>query len=229
VSAVRVSGLRRAFASRVVVDGLDLDIRPGEFVALLGRSGSGKTTILRILAGLDMDFGGRVEVTSRVAVAFQEHRLLPWKTVWRNVALGLAGADARDRALRALDEVGLGALADAWPATLSGGEALRAALARALVRQPELLLLDEPFASLDALTRLRAQQLVGRLWEEHRPAVFLITHDVEEALLLADRALVLADGRTRLELPVPLPRPRRTDSPAFLGLRRRLLDALSVL
>lgn len=227
-AAVRISGLTRAFGGPPVLDQLDLQIAPGEFVALLGRSGSGKTTLLRALAGLDPVEQGRVEVPARRAVVFQEPRLLPWKRVWRNVALGLRGENARARALAALDEVGLAHRVDAWPLTLSGGEAQRTGLARALVRNPHLLLLDEPFASLDALTRLRMQALVSALWRRHGPAVLLVTHDVDEALLLADRALVLDGGRLRTEIVVDLKRPRRHADPGFIDMRGRLLLALGV-
>jgi sulfonate transport system ATP-binding protein len=226
--AVRISGLTRSFGGPRVLDALDLQIAAGEFVALLGRSGSGKTTLLRTLAGLDSVERGRLDVPSRRAVVFQEPRLLPWKRVWRNVALGLRGDDARGRALAALREVELDHRVDAWPLTLSGGEAQRTGLARALVRDPELLLLDEPFAALDALTRLRMQALVSALWMRHRPAVLLVTHDVDEALLLADRAVVLEGGRIGTEVAVRLPRPRRHAHPGFAELRGRLLQALGV-
>ena len=159
---------------------------------------------------------------------FQEPRLLPWKPVWRNVALGLAGRDVRGRAEAALAEVGLAHRLDAWPGTLSGGEVQRAALARALVREPHLLLLDEPFAAVDALTRLRMHRLVLELWERHRPATLLVTHDVDEAVLLADRVLVLDRGRIALDVPNPEPRPRRAAGEGFAALRARLLAALGV-
>ena len=228
--AVRLRGVSRRFGDRRVLRGLDLDIAPGELVGLLGASGSGKTTLLRVVAGLDRDATGDISVPDRRAVVYQEHRLLPWKRVAANVALGLAGErdDRRRRARAALDEVGLADRADAWPVTLSGGEAQRAALARALVRDPQLLLLDEPFASIDALTRLRAQALVARLWAEHRPSVLLVTHDVEEALLLADRVVVLEHGRLAHEIVVPMPRPRDIDTPHFAELRRALLGHLGV-
>jgi sulfonate transport system ATP-binding protein len=232
-TGVRIRGVSRAFDGRAVLRDVDLDIRPGEFVALLGASGTGKSTLLRIIGGLDTGATGDIRVPPRHAVVFQEHRLLPWTRVWRNVTLGLPGGDLRGRqlrarALRALGEVGLTERADAWPVTLSGGESQRVALARALVRTPDLLLLDEPFGALDALTRLKAQALVGRLWAEHRPAVLLVTHDVEEALLLADRALLLADGRIAESVDVDLPRPRSIDDPRFVALRRRLLAGLGV-
>ena len=226
--AARVRGLNRAFGGRVVLDGVDLDIAPGEFVAMLGVSGTGKSTLLRALAGLDREVTGELSVPGPVAVAFQEPRLLPWRRVLANVALGLRVPDAGAVAERALEEVGLTERADAWPLTLSGGEAQRAALARALVREPSLLLLDEPFSALDALTRIAMHRLVLRLWESHRPAVLLVTHDVDEALILADRVLVLATGRIVFSGPVDLPRPRDRDNPGLTELRHRLLTELGV-
>ena len=227
-AAVLVRNARRAFDRRVVLDGAELSIAPGEFVALLGASGSGKSTLLRAVAGLDRGATGQFDVPDRRAIVFQEHRLMPWERVWRNVTLGLRGPGLRERAEQALTEVGLAARADAWPRTLSGGESQRVALARALVRTPDLLLLDEPFGALDALTRLKAQALVAKLWAEHRPAVLLVTHDVEEALLLADRALLLRDGRIAEEFVVDVPRPRLIDHPRLLTLRRALLHGLGV-
>jgi sulfonate transport system ATP-binding protein len=228
-TGVRVAGLTRRFGSNTVLDGLDLDLAPGEFVALLGRSGSGKTTLLRTLAGLDpVPPGALVSVPRPTAVVFQEPRLLPWKPVWRNVALGLTGGGERARAHAALGEVGLDRHLDAWPATLSGGEAQRVALARALVREPQLLLLDEPFAALDALTRIRMHGLVIDLWRAHAPATLLVTHDVDEAILLADRALVLSHGRIAADIAIDLPRPRSHGHPGFAALRARLLAELGV-
>ena len=226
VTAVR--GLSREFDGRRVLDNLDLDIEPGEFVALLGVSGTGKSKLLRALAGLDPDVDGELDVPGTVAVAFQEPRLLPWRRVLANVAVGLRVPDPVTVARRALAEVGLTERADAWPLTLSGGEAQRAALARALVREPDLLLLDEPFSALDALTRITMHDLVLRLWERHRPAVLLVTHDVDEALQLADRVLVLADGRIAFSGQVELSRPRDRNHPELLELRHRLLTELGV-
>jgi sulfonate transport system ATP-binding protein len=197
--AVVVTNLRRAYGDRVVIDKLNLRIERGEFVALLGESGCGKTTLLRALAGLDPIQGGRIVAPRRPAVVFQEHRLLPWDNLWRNVSLGLVVPDARGRAGAALAEVGLGDRLDDWPRNLSGGQAQRVALARALVQQPELLLLDEPFAALDALTRIRMHALVRELVSNHRPGVLLVTHDVDEAIALADRILVMRDGAIAFE------------------------------
>jgi sulfonate transport system ATP-binding protein len=224
--AVKLSGFVRRFGAVTVLDGLDLEIAQGEFVALLGRSGSGKTTLLRTLAGLDPADGQAVVTPSAKAVVFQEPRLLPWKPVWKNVTLGLGGADPRSRAEAALREVGLGHRLDVWPATLSGGEAQRTALARALVREPQLLLLDEPFAALDALTRLKMHDLVLSLWRTHRPAVLLVTHDVDEAIALSDRVLVLDQGRIAAEEIIDAVRPR--DTGGLQAIRRRLLAHLGV-
>jgi sulfonate transport system ATP-binding protein len=229
-AAVRVRGLSRRFGERAIIDALNIDIAPGEFVALIGASGCGKSTLLRILAGLDTEIAGEVIVPDRRAVAFQAPRLMPWKRVWRNVVLGLPNGGGRDRrrAEAALAEVGMSHRSDVWPKVLSGGEAQRAALARALVREPDLLLLDEPFGALDALTRLKAQALVAELWERHRCAVLLVTHDVEEAVLLADRVLLMDDGRITHELVVDLPRQRDVGQPGFATLRARLLGWLGV-
>lgn len=227
-TAVRVAGLTRSFDGRAVIDHLDLTLRAGEFTVLLGRSGCGKSTLLRVLAGLDREIDGEVLVPERRAVAFQAPRLMPWKRVWRNVLLGLPGRPDRERAERALAEVGLEHRTDAWPKTLSGGEAQRASLARALVREPDLLLLDEPFGALDALTRIKAQQLVAQLWQRRGCAVLLVTHDVDEAVLLADRVLVMDEGRISYDVQVPLDRPRDVGDPGFAALRTRLLAELGV-
>ncbi|MGX6601496.1 ABC transporter ATP-binding protein [Micromonosporaceae bacterium Da 78-11] len=222
--SVVIEDLTRSFGDRKVIDGLDLSIRPGEFVALLGHSGCGKSTLLRILAGIDLDISGDVTVPVRRSVAFQAPRLMPWKRVWRNVVLGLPGRPDRALAQRYLAEVGLTDKADVWPKTLSGGEAQRVALARALVREPDLLLLDEPFGALDALTRVKAQALVAELWQRHDCAVLLVTHDVEESLLLADRVLVMDGGGIAHEVSVDLPRPRDVGDPRFVELRAQLLS-----
>jgi len=226
--AVQIRGVHKSFA-RPVLDGVDLEIRSGEFVALLGASGSGKTTLLRILAGLEPADDGAVWVPPARTVVFQEPRLVPSQKVWRNVVVGQKGGrGARAAARAALDEVGLGEWEEAWPATLSGGQAQRVALARALVREPQLLLLDEPFAALDALTRIKMRQLIGDLCAVHRPAVLLVTHDVDEAIVLADRVVVLTDGRISLDHRVDLPRPRAIGSPGFAELHQRLLAELGV-
>jgi sulfonate transport system ATP-binding protein len=224
----QVRGMSRVFGERRVIDGLDIDIAPGEFIALIGRSGSGKSTLLRALAGLDREVTGEVIVNGTTAVAFQEPRLVPWKRVAANIRLGLRAPDPQAVSSAALAEVGLTDRANAWPLTLSGGEAQRASLARALVHEPRLLLLDEPFSALDALTTITMHQLVLRLWRLHRPAVLLVTHDVDEALSLADRVLVLSGGRIGYSCRIDAPRPRDRDNPDLITLRADLLAELGV-
>ncbi|WP_406435928.1 ABC transporter ATP-binding protein [Streptomyces sp. NBC_00631] len=221
--AVQLRGLTRSFGDRTVLDGIDLDLPAGQFTALLGHSGSGKSTLLRAVAGLDHGVTGSGQLTApeRVSVVFQDSRLLPWRRVLDNVVLGLDGRDAYDKGRAALDEVGLGGRERAWPSELSGGEAQRAALARSLVREPELLLADEPFGALDALTRIRMHHLLRELWKRHRPSVLLVTHDVDEAIALADRVLVLEKGRVGVDLTIDHEHPRS-------GYRSRLLAALGV-
>jgi len=227
---VAVRGLTRRYGERTIIDNVDLDIGRGEFVALLGRSGSGKSTFLRALAGLDhgVPGSGRLGTPDAVSVVFQDARLLPWKTVVDNVSLGLNGQTPRERALHALAEVELTARAKAWPMQLSGGEQQRAALARSLVREPELLLLDEPFGALDALTRLRMQALLLDLCARHRPAVLLVTHDVDEAIHLAQRVLVLDQGRFVVDLKVELPAEAGPRQRRFAEVRSELLSSLGV-
>jgi sulfonate transport system ATP-binding protein len=227
-TAVHVRGLSRSFDGRVVLDRIDLTIRSGEFVALLGKSGSGKSTLLRILGGFDSDVTGEVQAARRRANVFQEPRLLPWARVLPNVTLGLTTPDAVPRARDALREVNLTGHERAWPGTLSGGEAQRVALARALVRDPDLLLLDEPFGALDALTRINMHALLADLCQRHDPAVLFVTHDVDEAILLADRVLVLTEGRLSLDVEVTVERPRRRTHPTFAALRTRLLAELGI-
>ena len=227
-TVVRLRGLSRSFGDLTVLDGLDLDLRAGEFVALLGHSGSGKTTLLRALAGLDPGVIGDVRTGGTPAVVFQDPRLLPWRDVLTNVALGLRDPNPRARAKRALAEVGLEGRETAWPRQLSGGQRQRVALARALVREPDLMLLDEPFSALDALTRVSAQTLVQELWQRHGPAVLLVTHDVEESLLLADRVLIIDGGRIAYDERFDLERPRRRDHPDLVTRRRELLERLGV-
>ncbi|MHC3393097.1 ABC transporter ATP-binding protein [Streptomyces lavendulocolor] len=228
--AVRIRRLVRRFGDRTVLKDVDLDLAPGEFTALLGRSGSGKSTLLRAVAGLDHDVVGSGDITvpDRVSLSFQDSRLLPWLRVLDNVVLGLRGPRARERGRTALAEVGLAGRDRSWPHELSGGEQQRAALARALVRDPQLLLADEPFGALDALTRIRMHGLLRELYERHRPAVLLVTHDVDEAVELADRVLVLDEGRVLLDLTVDLPTPRARRDPGFQEYRETLLTALGV-
>jgi sulfonate transport system ATP-binding protein len=220
--AVRVRDLHRSFnRNGGVLNGLDLDIAAGEFVALIGRSGTGKSTLLRALAGLDRDVAGhgQIVVPAAVSVVFQDSRLLPWKRVLDNVIFGLRAKDAVARGRKALEEVGLAGRERAWPYQLSGGEQQRASLARSLVREPQLLLADEPFGALDALTRIRMHALLRKLCAAHKPAVLLVTHDVDEAIELADRVILLDGGVVRADV-------RVDRSPA--DLRAYLLKELGV-
>ncbi|WP_247706249.1 ABC transporter ATP-binding protein [Streptomyces liliiviolaceus] len=228
--AVRLRGLTRSFDGRTVLDDVDLDLPAGQLTALLGHSGSGKSTLLRAIAGLDHEVAGSGELTApdRVSVVFQDSRLLPWRRVLDNVLLGSDGKEAAERGRAALAEVGLAGRERAWPNELSGGEAQRAALARSLVREPELLLADEPFGALDALTRIKMHGLLRELWERHRPSVLLVTHDVDEAIVLADRVLVLDQGRIGLDLTIDRAHPRSYRDPLLGEYRERLLAALGV-
>ena len=227
---IEARNLVRGFDGRAVLRGVDLTIRRGEFVALLGRSGSGKSTLLRAIAGLDdgVPGSGVLEVDPRRAVVFQDSRLLPWSRVLDNVILGLPGRDARDVGRELLREVELDGRERAWPRELSGGQQQRVALARSLVREPAVLLADEPFGALDALTKLKMHDLLRRLVARHRPGVLLITHDVDEAIALADRILVLDHGILSVDVIVDDGAGRRPGEPGFAELRGTLLDALGV-
>ncbi|OBH00476.1 MULTISPECIES: ABC transporter ATP-binding protein [unclassified Mycobacterium] len=222
------------YGSRHVLKDVSVRVGSGEIVALVGRSGSGKSTVLRVLAGLSRDHTGDRVVAGAPALAFQEPRLLPWRDVRTNVGYGLnrnrlPRALVRQRADQALIDVGLADHADAWPLTLSGGQAQRVSLARALVAEPQLLLLDEPFGALDALTRLTMHALLLQLWREHEFGVLLVTHDVDEAVALADRVLVLEEGRVVHTLAIDEPR-RVPGDPGAHSARHRaeLLDRLGV-
>ena len=224
---LKLRKLSKHYAGGTVLDAVDLTIRPGEFVAVVGRSGCGKSTLLRAIARLERPDGGEVKIGGNgsapdVRMMFQDARLLPWKTVLQNVALGLADGEQRARA--ALDSVGLLARAGDWPAVLSGGQRQRVALARALVHEPQLLLLDEPLGALDALTRIEMQRLIESLWIERGFSAVLVTHDVQEAVVLADRILLIENGRLALDLDVGLARPRERGDGAFGALEKRVLD-----
>jgi len=228
-------GLLKSFGDKRVLRGLDLDVAAGQFVAIVGRSGCGKSTLLRMLAGLDEADAGSIafdepSTGSLARVMFQEPRLLPWATVIANVEVGL-GAHRRDpfarrRALEALDAVGLADRADEWPAVLSGGQKQRVALARALVSRPRFLALDEPLGALDALTRIEMQALLESVWRREGFTAILVTHDVGEAIALADRIVLIEHGAVALDAPVDLPRPRHRGDPAFGQLEETILDRL---
>ncbi|MDR0635314.1 MAG: ATP-binding cassette domain-containing protein [Azoarcus sp.] len=233
---VRLDAVQRRFGERIVIDGLTTRFAAGEFVAIVGRSGCGKSTLLRLLAGLDAAQDGQIEADGQplgetigdVRIMYQDARLLPWRSVVNNVALGLAGRrdTVRPLALEALSQVGLADRADEWPENLSGGQRQRVALARALVHRPRLLLLDEPLGALDALTRIEMHRLIERIWLEHRFTAVLVTHDVGEAVALADRVLLIEDGRIALDQAVGLARPRARGDAAFARLEGQVLDRL---
>ena len=228
--SLTLTGVRKAFDQRPVLQGVDLQVAAGQFVAVVGRSGCGKSTLLRVLAGLEQPDSGTVraghgalaDAAAATRLMFQDARLLPWKRIIDNVGLGLRG-QWQPRALQALEEVGLAERAADWPSTLSGGQKQRVALARALIHQPRLLLLDEPLGALDALTRIEMQLLIERLWQQQRFTVLLVTHDVSEAVAVADRVILIEDGRIGLDLAIDLPRPRRRGSARLADLEAQVL------
>lgn len=237
--SIAIRGLGKRFGDLEVLRGIDLDIPAGQFLAIVGRSGCGKSTLLRILAGLDeasegsLRFGqdGQARGTAETPrLMFQEPRLLPWARVLSNVEVGL-GTDrklpeAEERAFQTLRAVGLEAKAQQWPALLSGGQRQRVALARALVSRPRVLALDEPLGALDALTRIEMQSLLERVWQTQGFTAILVTHDVSEALTLADRVVMIDEGRITLDLAIDLPRPRRRGSVDLALLEERILKDL---
>ncbi|BCJ89669.1 aliphatic sulfonates import ATP-binding protein SsuB [Terrihabitans soli] len=225
----------RSFGDKQVLSGLNLHIPAGQFVAVVGKSGCGKSTLLRLLAGLDRPSQGRLSIGDGAGhdaarIMFQEPRLLPWQRIIGNVETGLPhvrnGARRRELAASLLSEVGLADRADEWPSVLSGGQKQRVALARALVSRPRLLVLDEPLGALDALTRIEMQNLLERIWLEQRFTAVLVTHDVSEALALADRVLLIDHGAIALDINVALPRPRRRGSAELAKLEGKILDRL---
>jgi len=236
--ALTLRGLTKSFGANPVLHGIDLHVPAGQFLTIIGKSGCGKSTLLRILAGLDAPTGGEVRFDGRASrqsphvsrLMFQEPRLLPWARVLGNVEVGLGarrnapGADRR--ALAKLAEVGLEARARDWPAVLSGGQKQRVALARALASSPNFLALDEPLGALDALTRIEMQTLLESVWQEEGFTAVLVTHDVTEAVMLGDRVVLIEDGIVKLEVDVPIARPRRRGSPQVAALEERILSHL---
>ena len=219
---LRTTRLQKSFGEQPVLQGIELDVKPGEFIAIIGRSGCGKSTLLRVIAGLETSTSGDIwindhpvqQVHPETRMMFQDARLLPWNKVIDNVAIGLRKED-RHKAEAALEQVGLSARANEWPSVLSGGQKQRVALARALASQPKLLLLDEPLGALDALTRIEMQQLIESLWQQQQFTTVLITHDVEEAVVLADRVVLIEEGRIAMDRAVPFPRPVNGEMPKW--------------
>lgn len=228
---LEIQGLSKHYGKRQVLQHTGLKIEPGEFVAIVGRSGCGKSTLLRLVAGLEPATQGSIQLDRQpvtglrndTRVMFQDSRLLPWRRVIDNVALGLP-AGGRQAAADVLAQVGLADRQLDWPARLSGGQRQRVSLARALVHNPRLLLLDEPLGALDALTRIEMHQLIEGLWQRNGFTALLVTHDVQEAVALADRVILIEDGRIALDERIPLPRPRQRSNPLFGVIEKRILD-----
>ncbi|MFZ4803063.1 MAG: ATP-binding cassette domain-containing protein [Synechococcus lacustris] len=232
-TSLQLDQLTKAFGGRPVLSSIDLHIPAGHFVAIVGRSGCGKSTLLRLLSGLEIPTDGAIRVSGaplrgvnqQARIMFQDGRLLPWKTVLENVGLGLRG-DWRPKGLEVLRQVGLQERAGDWIAQLSGGQRQRVALAKALITRPRLMLLDEPLGALDALTRIEMQQLIESLWLKQGFTSILVTHDVEEAVTLADRILVLEQGRVARDFRNELPRPRRRGDSGFAHLTAEVLESI---
>lgn len=235
---IRIEGLSKSFGDVQVLHELDLDVPAGQFLAIVGKSGCGKSTLLRLLVGLDEPTAGRISflgadgatTASDARIVFQEPRLLPWASVINNVVVGLGEGtgrrEARQSAEAALSEVQLAEKADDWPSLLSGGQRQRAALARALVSEPAFLALDEPLGALDALTRITMQALVERVWREQGFTALFVTHDVSEAVALADRVIVLDEGRIVLDITVDQSRPRQRGAADLAEIEGRLLKGI---
>ena len=227
---ISVQNLSKSFGSVQVLKNINLTVAPGEFVALVGQSGCGKSTLLRLISSLETPTNGAIlldgapvhKINPEVRYLFQEARLLPWKSVWENVVVG-SKKRIKAKAMEALVEVGLETKAGEWPAVLSGGQKQRVSLARALAGEPRLLLLDEPLGALDALTRINMQVLIEKLWREQGFTVVLVTHDVSEAIYLADRVVLIEDGQIALDKKITLARPRVKDS-NFAYFERIILD-----
>ena len=227
---LKVLSLSKFFGTKPILQDLNLNVAPGEFVAIVGRSGCGKSTLLRLIAGLESPSQGEIllddqplkRLNTSARVMFQDSRLLIWKRVLENVGLGLRG-NWKPRAIWALEQVGLADRAQDWIAVLSGGQRQRVALARALVTEPRLLLLDEPLGALDALTRIEMQRLIESLWQAQQFTALLVTHDVEEAVTLADRVVLIDAGQIALDVRVDLPRPRQRSNVAFAAIVESIL------
>ncbi len=228
---VKINHLKKSYGELDVLNGINLNIKKGEFVAVVGKSGCGKSTLLRLIAGLEPYDDGQLIIGNKslkglnknARMMFQDGRLLPWKKVIENIGLGLKG-DWKKQAYEALVKVGLEDKKDEWPAKLSGGQQQRVALARALVHQPTLMLLDEPLGALDALTRIEMQQLIETIWQEHQITSILVTHDVEEAVNMADRVILIENGKIALNKTIELTRPRKRTSQAFSNYVEEIMN-----
>ncbi|MCM2532364.1 ATP-binding cassette domain-containing protein [Neobacillus pocheonensis] len=230
---VEISNLQKSFGNHQVLRDINLKVEKGEFIAIVGKSGCGKSTLLRLLAGLESASDGVIYTNGEqlkgrnqlAKIMFQDGRLLPWKKVYQNVGLGLK-ADWHQRAEKVLEQVGLADRAYDWPSVLSGGQRQRVALARALVHEPEILLLDEPLGALDALTRIEMHQLIEDLWLDKKFTAVLVTHDVEEAVALANRVILIEDGEIVMNHPIKLPYPRQRDHPLFSPTVSHILNRI---
>lgn len=231
---LKLSNVSKAFDDKEVLRNIELQVNEGDFVAVVGKSGCGKSTLLRIIAGLEKITTGSLIVNGQelkgknrfAKLMFQDGRLLPWKKVYNNVGLGLKSEAQRQQIQKILSQVGLLERAEDWPSKLSGGQKQRVALARALVHEPQLLLLDEPLGALDALTRLEMHELIEELWREKQFTAILVTHDVEEAVALANKVILIEDGEIAMNLPIRLPYPRKRDNPSFASLVSQILTKI---
>jgi sulfonate transport system ATP-binding protein len=231
---LKLSNIGKSFDHKEVLKKIDLQVNQGDFIAVVGKSGCGKSTLLRILAGLEQISLGSITVNGQelngrnkmAKIMFQDGRLLPWKKVYDNVGLGLKLESQKQQIPIILEQVGLSDRSQAWPSELSGGQQQRVALARALIHEPQLLLLDEPLGALDALTRIEMHELIENLWRERQLTAILVTHDVEEAVALANRVILIEDGEIVLDLPNRLPYPRQRDNPIFSKLVSQILNKI---
>lgn len=230
---IDICNLKKSFGNKEILHNINTSFKKGEFVAIIGKSGSGKSTLLRLVASLEEITSGELlfdgthadKSNANVKMMYQDSRLLPWKTVIDNVGLGLEG-DWKEKAEEALNNVGLLHLKDEWPSTLSGGQKQRVALARALIHEPSLLMLDEPLSALDALTRIEMQNLIETLWQKNQFTALLVTHDVSEAVRLADRIILIEDGHIAFEETITAPRPRKLSNPELVALEERILNRI---
>jgi sulfonate transport system ATP-binding protein len=230
---IRIAQLQKTFGDQDVIKDITLTIEAGQFVAIVGKSGSGKSTLLRLVAGLEQPSSGELlfnggtlkQSLASITMMYQDSRLLPWKKVIDNVGLGLKG-NWQQKGENVLNAVGLSAFANEWPSTLSGGQQQRVALARALIREPDLLMLDEPLSALDALTRSEMQDLIERIWQENQFTALLVTHDVREAVKLADRIILIEEGVIALDVENPLSRPRDVTNKQLIELEKQVTSRI---